>query len=279
MNTITTNLIMKYSIIQSRFGLPQWAYQLPAPIPFVGKNYGNKLPKTVVYASAENLTYLRHYPDASLHSFSEEEARNRHRVFYAKYPDKEFPYIHLQPINNGSLLTTSMLIHHLLDYDYSFDKPHDYIETICCANVGKFSINERINVDYASDPSYLKESIQYLLADLEELKPEIIILPKSMFESVSKVKDWKEILLNVEIDHSVKFILLPQITPTVINCHLKRKIDTQYPLVQTLPDELQKAISSVKSNEKKINMPIYAEWVCKFIKDGIKTINVDGEVN
>lgn len=273
MKVLTDKLMKKYQSIQSEHGLPQWAYQLPAPIPFIGNNYGSKLPKTVVYASAENLTYLRNDPDASLHRFSEEEARGRHRIFYSKYPNEKFPFIHLQPINNGSLLTTSMLIHHLLDTQFSMYSPHEYIESIACANIGKFSINEKTNVDYASNTQYLKESIKYLLADLEELKPEVIILPKSMYKSVKSIIAWEKVFAQAGIEHPVKVICVPQITPTVINCHLKRKVKANLPLSQTLPFELKELITSVHDYEKKINMPVYAEWVCTFFKDEHKTIS------
>ena len=63
------------------------------------------------------------------------------------------------------------------------------LENVAFANFGKFSIkgNGKENIDYANDYCKLENSLEYVKADLEILKPDIIIIPSTIYNH-SKIK-------------------------------------------------------------------------------------------
>ena len=59
MTKMTSSLRVAYDELDgiSARAVPDWAYALAAPIPFIGERYGadGEAPRVLVYASAENL--------------------------------------------------------------------------------------------------------------------------------------------------------------------------------------------------------------------------------
>jgi len=185
-NKIEQKLLDGYKTVFRHHDFPDWAYQYYPPIPHVGNRVDKKNVRCIVYGSAENLKYTRDRPDAEINSL-EEEQWYRHR-YYRKY-DKYFPFVHIEPINNGSLLIVARYILALLGYDKTFsNEPKEFIEEITVGNFGKYSIDHKTNIDYADKYKCLKYSMDYVLTDIDSIKPDIIILPKRIydFQSVRK---------------------------------------------------------------------------------------------
>ncbi len=202
------------TIMKSKGNNPKWAvHKRNAPnelvkctIPFVGKNYANQAKKILVYASAENLS--DHYPGSKKERLylDGDDAINRHRMFFdnsvaeIKEGEINFPNMHIQPINDGTL-ATAILYLASRDMDIHDMTPKMFCETIAVANYCKYTINterqENIqkgagnygsdkNIDYtqltkSKAREYLCESHPFLKAELNILKPDIIVMPESLF--------------------------------------------------------------------------------------------------
>lgn len=166
----------------SSVGEPNWAVkktsnpnQFVRPtIPFVGKNYFNQDKKILLYASAENLsTYAGHLDDDVL-------AKDRHRYYFSQPSDRFFPIVHIQPMQDGCLMNVIRYLCDKLEISMP-DNPKDFLENIAFGNFCKYSIKSKCNIDYASNPKYLKFSLDYVATDLDILKPDIIIMPSSTY--------------------------------------------------------------------------------------------------
>jgi hypothetical protein len=178
----------KYDRIVRNYQIPGWAYPILPSIPFIGEKYNENTTKCLVYASAENLTYLNNTGEFEINNLGDKQF-NRHRELLNR--TSPYPNIHLEPMNNGSLAITSRYILALLGYDSSFSEiPTEFIEEISVGNFGKFSIkpDQKINEgksssnqDYASKFGHLKCSLDYVLADIEFLRPDILIIPKTIW--------------------------------------------------------------------------------------------------
>lgn len=181
-------------------------------IPFIGKNYDDL--KILLYASAENLTY---YKDEEEQLDNDKIAINRHRYCFEKSSKEAFfPFVHIGPVQNGALL---LIMAYLIKKvkNKRFSDPYKLIENIAVANFGKFSIkSEDKNIDYPGDIEKLEKSLRYIKSDIEILKPEIVILPKTIFNH-KVIKD----MLENELPDTT-FIPIMQITPTTINGHMNK---------------------------------------------------------
>jgi len=222
--TLEKLLAEKYSAIFQNEEKPSWAVIkksnkteiIHPPIPFVGKNFNNL--RILLYASAENLTYYTEqekiidYLDDDLISI------NRHRYCFENCSNgRFFPHIHIEPVNNGALMLIVAYIAKVLK-EKEFLNPFELAENIAIANFGKFSIQSTDkNYDYADNNSLLSSSIKYIENDLKILKPEIIILPKTIFHQ----KSVKEIILNILPNTTI--IPISQITTTTINTQIHKK--------------------------------------------------------
>jgi hypothetical protein len=182
------SLQKNYKDIFEKVSYPEWAYPILPSIPFIGEKYDESTTKCLVYASAENLTYLNNTGEFEINNLGDKQF-NRHRELLNR--TRPYPNIHLEPMNNGSLAITSRYILALLGYDSSFsEKPMEFIEEISIGNFGKFSIKPDQNInegqsvmnqDYASKFRYLKYSLDYVLADVEMLQPDILVIPKTIW--------------------------------------------------------------------------------------------------
>jgi hypothetical protein len=100
------------------------------------------------------------------------------------------------------------------------------------ANVGKFSIRTggEANRDYAGDLDYLKDSLDLFKADLNCLKPDILVIPKTIYDH-SGVEN----IVETSIPDAL-VLPVPQFIPQVLNIHLKRREERAARLRQELRD-------------------------------------------
>lgn len=255
-------LLEHYNTTLSKNGIPKWAFQFPPPIPFVGNRFSKKSPKVMVYGSAENLTYTIKNTNSEIFSIGE-ACKYRHKYFYLNYKnDGLFPYVHIQPINDGSLLTTARFCLYKMNKDFLFSQdPKGFIDEICVANFGKFSVEDRINKDYASDNKTLSESLTYVVNDLKCIKPDIVILPGSIYNTVDRLKGWQTVKALSQLDKEICFIRIYQTNVRVINTHVSRALNGSsfcYKDVDWLRHWVTNSIS---------NMEKYVSWLDQKFND------------
>ncbi|MBR2879745.1 MAG: hypothetical protein IKC02_03635 [Oscillospiraceae bacterium] len=238
--TITQELLYRYAELQALDeNKPNWAVHnrtkldqlVRCSISFVGKNYSSQEKKILVYASAENLSWYDYDKDCDNLLDCDATAENRHRISFDRDQNNFFPNVHIAPLSNGSLLTAVYYIAQRLCLvgDVS---PRKFYEMIAVANYGKFSIeterqkNHRTNkllekayanrnIDYAHDKHNLNASHDFVLADMETLKPDIIIMPKTIYNTDREFIDASKGDANV--------ISIIQINAATINRTLSRK--------------------------------------------------------
>lgn len=251
MNYLEMSLISSYNeIFLKEQDRPEWAVrrtfdnrQIVPTVPFVGKEYKDNNCKMLVYASAENLTYV--YDDVSNNKFpnifNDEFAINRHRKCFDN-SEKLFPNVHLKPMTNGCLLLVIAYIYNKITQDslYANITPKEFYEMISFGNFGKFSIASKSkNIDYANKKEYLKYSLEYIKKDLEILKPDYLIIPKSIYKTMKY--ELAPILGNIKV------ISISQINSTTINCHISKKYPKKN--IKDLPNFLRNWYEFSKPND------------------------------
>ncbi len=161
----------------------------PAPVPFIGSQFDEpRRKKVLVYASAERFSWV---PE------DEEGTKDRLRHRLHDKGDKLFRQVHIEPISNGGLLTVARYLLHRFkgqghaNCEFS-KKPREFIEEIAVANFGKFSLlvrtekGKKKNQDYASHGPTLAHSLRYVAKDLEALKPDLLILPYTIYNALGE---------------------------------------------------------------------------------------------
>lgn len=238
----TTKLLAKYEEIMAKKS-PDWAVRkrnstselVRCTIPFVGKNYEAQEKKILVYASAENLS--GYYPGNKGWEGDwlddDEQAENRHRRCFERENTAAdfFPHVHLQPMNNGCLATAVYYIANKL-LNVSAKTPCEFYETIAFANYGKYSIETKkqrslrlkdetggsgANIDYAGRKELLEISHDFISADISELKPDFIIIPKSIYDADKVFID--------SVKGDAVIVPIYQINAGVINRHIAKSFD------------------------------------------------------
>lgn len=155
------------------------------PIPFVGKYYAQQDTRILLYASAENLSgYNRKGSD---YLDDDDYAVNRHRSSFdssVSDPSVFFPNIHIQPVNDGYLAIAALYIY-LKFQPVDRITPAEFLERIAVANYCKYTIQpapgKPKNRDYAGNSGYLAESHVYIENDIRILRPDYIIMPKTIY--------------------------------------------------------------------------------------------------
>lgn len=239
------------------FKLKDSGIPIPPSIPFVGVNYPTTTLKTLVYGSAENLTYLNYEEKPILSDWIRlnqmDLVMNRHRAFFHRSrPEWFYKDIHMRPATDGSLLVVARKIIEMCKATGIAEIPTDFLESICIANFGKFSIqsNSR-NIDGAGRTEYLKDNLPYVLADIQFLKPDLIIIPASIFKRVKT----ELIAVATKANPNVQFAKIMQTNARVINCHLKKKTSGDYKLSNWESEWLHHC--------QHLNMMVYLEWIHK----------------
>ena len=195
--------------------------------------------KVLLYASAENLSYYKKPED---YLDDDDKAINRHRLFFDNSFIKDecvfYPDVHIAPIDDGRLAVAA---YYLLHKKYDFPKctPKELYEKICFANYGKFSAETNSNKDYASKKQKLSASTDYILRDLKILKPDIIIMVKSMLNSGNQ----RDVLKS----SGLTFDIFPiyQITPRNINKYIKNYPKENY---KHLDGNIKLWFTNIKNN-------------------------------
>lgn len=179
----------------SRMNEPNWAVHkttpghehelIHCPIPFVGKYYHQEKTRILLYASAENLS--DYCGKRQTYLDCDDYAVNRHRNSFNSSvlnPDVFFPNVHIQPINDGCLAIVALYVY-LKFQSIGRVTPAEFLEKISFANYCKYTIqsapSKPKNKDYAGNSSYLAESHVYVENDIKILKPDYIILPKTIY--------------------------------------------------------------------------------------------------
>lgn len=217
---------MYKQIFAGRKNEPAWATHKNAaghthelihcPIPFVGKNYAQQNLKILLYASAENLAGYTGYLDI------DEVAISRHRNFFdwsVAEGKTYFPNVHIQPINDGALALVALYVY-MQCQPIGQITPVEFLERISLANYCKYTIQAENtsgrfrNQDYANNSEYLRQSHDYLKADLEILKPDYIIMPKAIY--------WADKEFIDQVKGKAKIIPVYQMNARNINLRIKK---------------------------------------------------------
>lgn len=243
-------LIEQYKqIFSQKKNAPTWATHkntqghfnelIHCPVPFVGKYYDQQKVKILLYASAENLSDYNSAGKTYLDC--DNYAINRHREFFdssTANPDVFFPNVHIQPINDGCLAIVALYVYQKFQY-VDHISPADFLERITFANYCKYTIQSSTNQDYAHNSEYLKESHAFIARDLEILKPDYIIMPKTIYWADRKFIDG--------VKGTAKIIPIYQINARNINLRIKN-----WP----------------KTSETELS-PALLDWYCNLRKYGI----------
>lgn len=213
--TIRNALLDSYRAIHKSNGTPEWAWPVSPTIPFLGAEY-EPTSGLLVYASAENLNDY----GSDRHLIEGAKAQDRHRASFEEWSSarrsekSQFPNVHINPVNKGGLLVVAAFLTEKLK-GHKVSDPISLIETLSLANFGKYSRQGKTNMDYAEKVYYLKDSLEYVQADLRYLKPNIVVLPH---------RTWgrKRIRQSLEpfIQRQAKVVPVPQCFMRVI--HSKR---------------------------------------------------------
>lgn len=278
-NKLEQSLLEKYQKIMAEHGDgPEWAVHqknnqnclVKPSIPFVGKNYEKQEKKILVYASAEVLS--DYFPGGSSERpwLEDERAITRHRWFFENYKEAEgdFPNIHIQPMNTGTLATAVLYIAEKLNcHDGALVTPREFYETIAVANYGKFTLETQRqefirtgkncegnvsdrNVDYTQmgkgkAQERLAWSHPFLAADKEVLQPDIVILPQGLYEIDKTFFDG--------IFGDAKRIELYQMGPIPIQCTISK----QYAPAVNLTPSIETWHNKIKGVSKECYRSVY----------------------
>ena len=186
-------------------------------MPLVGKKYkpGKGL---LIYASAENLTWLNDNPTPEY--FRTNKAWNRYRVQYEKYgrhSKQFFPKVGIQPITDGGLFAAGLFVAQKMGLPVRM-RPRAFLETIAVSNWCKFSIKTDTNQDYITDIKKLTESLPYVINEISILQPRIVLIPKAI---------WRYPVLRAAMfgaSPHTRFLAVPQFNAMVVNFHLNEYI-------------------------------------------------------
>ncbi len=189
-------------------------------VPFIGNEYESQNTKILLYASAENLSTYQYRDDGYLDDDC--FAINRHRFYFdhsVSNNNRFYPNVHIQPITDGGLALTALYIYSKFQGVDCFT-PAEFLEKICFANYCKYSIqinkNQRFarNIDYAGDLEYLSYSHKYIESEIKLLQPDIIIIPKTIYNTDRTFID--------SIKGAAKIIPIYQINSKNINIRIKK---------------------------------------------------------
>ena len=189
MNNYSEELKTRYSeLYAADTPTDKWIGAKPA-VPFVGDQYRNDSRcKVLVYGSAENLTHLA---KLSKEEIDVKAPIERNRMLFNQWAEGRtgnrkksirnwFPWVHMTPISDGTLLTAARYLLHRFGKEGFDPEPEVFLQQIAVGNYGKFSLNKNINKDYASAQILLNLSKKYVQADLETLSPDVVIMPRTI---------------------------------------------------------------------------------------------------
>ncbi|MCL2847417.1 MAG: hypothetical protein FWE13_01525 [Firmicutes bacterium] len=193
---------------------------IPPTVPFVGYNYTEG--GVLIYASAENLSNKGTHLECIR---SSDNIYNRHRYAFRKFFDKE-KRVWCQPICDGKLTIAGAYICKKRSIkNLSYKSPNDFLNNIAFGNFGKFSIDENgngKNKDYASRLKFLEHSLDYVKKDICTLRPNLIIMPKTIY-GLKTISKWLKNLLDEIGLTETEIITIYQINTQTINLFFNNK--------------------------------------------------------
>ena len=210
-NPLEQTLISRFQATRSE--IPDWAWPLEPSIPLVGRRF-RPGKGVLVYASAENLTWMNDGPTPS--RFKGQSAWNRYRICLDTLdePGAFFPNVGIQPVTNGGLLAAALFVAEGLGLPTAAS-PRAFVERIAVSNWCKFSIQtDRSNKDPLGNLRWLTPSLPFVVGELAELRPAVVLLPKAI---------WDRPILAAAMRGAsprTSFLPVPQFNATVVNCHL-----------------------------------------------------------
>ncbi len=260
-------------IFSQKRDLPEWAVHkisaennndlIHCTIPFVGKDYFNQKTKILLYASAENLS--KYHLNNTPYLDDDEFAVNRHRRFFddsLRNPYLFYPNVHIQPITDGGLALVAYYIFCQLNGFQGF-MPTEFLEMICFANYCKYTISGiysssgKQNTDYASHREYLSYSHNYIKTDFQLLRPDYVIIPKTIYETDRDFID--------SIKRNAKIIPIYQINAKNINMRIKAypaaNEDDLFPLIKEWWYHLNDGILKGKTQRNFLSVFTYIDYV------------------
>lgn len=253
---VDDQLKSSYTMVFTDHGFPKWSFEVLPPIPFVGERFESAPKRVMVYASAENLNHKDQV--ISLKNLPEPMLRSRWYLADRRRSDPDSTFVHINPVDNRSLLLAARHVLHRLNPNWAFetDKPSNFLDQIAVANPGKFSIDpdktnapRKRNYDYANDPIKFEEMRQYILADLKVLSPDIVIVPATIARTLRRLDP------PIDLAQGRKTIEVYQVTPQVINCHIKRQVSG----ADWEPGDLRYANWNV--TDGRLKMMLYLQWL------------------
>lgn len=212
-NPLAETLIARYRATFTK--TPEWAWEYEPSIPLIGEKFkpGRGL---LVYASAENLTWMNGTDPPSY--FREPDVWNRYRVQrdmdVRDSHDKFFPDIGIQPANDGGLFAAALFVSQRLGLPTA-DDPRELLETVVITNWCKFTIKIDTNVDYINNLKKLIDSLPFVVGELAELQPAVVLLPFQV---------WRKPVLQLAMRGAsphTRFVPIFQCNPRVTNNRLK----------------------------------------------------------
>lgn len=261
LNDIERKLRVEYESILANVDPPDWAYQYAPAIPFVGNGYGaGNRSKVLVYSSAENLTYTRALKEVPLWMQPENQII-RSRI---EHYERGGTCVHIQPIDNGSLLKAARhsLTQVALKGSFSIDSPQAFLDQIAVANPGKFSVDAKRNEDYAGVGTPWHASAPFIAVDIRVLDPDIIIIPKTILNTLRSEP------LELELLKAGRTIIPNyQITAGTINRLIKRQLrNSSVPRKRSIVDDWPLA-----PGWQKLDMSPYLHWLDAIAINWIET--------
>lgn len=260
LNLWERDLKAQYESVLAGAKCPDWAYPFAPPIPFVGKGYGeNGRSKVLVYASAENLTYSKKLKEVPLW------LRPDNQIIRSRIDHRERggTCVHIQPIDNGSLLKAARhsLSQVVDDGSFTIYSPQAFLDQIAVANPGKFSVDSERNEDYAGDGTPWLASRPFITVDLRVLDPDIIIIPRTILNTLRSEP------VDLELSRPGRTIIPNyQITTGTINRLIKRQLrKSAAPMRTSLVDQWPLA-----PGWQKLDMAAYLHWLDAVAYDWIE---------
>ena len=146
-------------------------------------------------------------------------------------------------------------------FEQEFTSNHipSILNEIAVGNFCKYSIKNERNIDYANSRKKLRESLKYVEADLIEVRPDILVIPRTIYNNI-----WDLVDNVVKKQLSMKIIPIYQVNQTVINCHLSKKISGRH-----IPEDCVK-MAKYKDDKVLGNLDKYLFWLMEEFEQHLK---------
>lgn len=260
MANLEEQLTVAYRDLHASMELSDEWIDLPPAVPFVGSEYGSELPKVLIYGSAENLTHLvKKYKEPT----PEHAPANRNRQNFEQWKSEGyssrwkpssnnfFPWVHMSPVSDGSLPTVARYLLELTGNAGFSRSPERFLQQVAVVNYGKYSLKGSRNSDYASSSQKLRVSEPFILKDLEIVRPDIVMIPRTIFS-----KSFQKLIGSSEFQPTIVWRIL-QTNARVINTQVKKKLkEVGAPQGQERDAWLEEWLEHIR-----IDMRAYLDWI------------------